>query len=153
MLYVVVVLIMTDADAINILTDDNPGITTTAKKEYRYTTYNNTEKVAPGERLHAICRKGAYVLVDKANGNRIAVEKENLDLDVTELPYYNSGFEYYVSPYAGIPLPTFLSRLRIKSRLNYIFSLDKIFGRVDFFDFKVFGLAEVILWEKETSKK
>lgn len=98
MLYVVVVLIMTDADAdaINILTDDNPGITTTAKKGYRYTTYNNTEKVAPGERLHAICRKGAYVLVDKANGNRIAVEKENLDLDVTELPYYNSGFEYYV---------------------------------------------------------
>ena len=57
------------------------------------------------------------------------------------------------APYAGIPLPTFLSRLRIKSRLNYIFSLDKIFGRVDFFDFKVFGLAEVILWEKETSKK
>lgn len=95
LLYAVVVLFMTDADAINLLTDDNPGIRTTAKKEY-INKYNNTEKVASGESLHAICRKGKYVLVDKANGNRVAVEKDNLDLDVTKLPKYNSGFEYYV---------------------------------------------------------
>lgn len=57
------------------------------------------------------------------------------------------------APYAGIPLPAFISNLRIKSRLNFIFSLEKYCGFVEFFDFKVIGLAELIIWNKETSKK
>lgn len=57
------------------------------------------------------------------------------------------------TPYAGIPLPTLISRLRIKSRLNYIFNMDNYIGIVTFFDFKIFGLAEIILWNKSTGKK
>lgn len=57
------------------------------------------------------------------------------------------------APYAGIPVPSFLSNLRIKSRLNYVFLLDKYIGIVSFFDFKAFGLSEVILWNKDTNKK
>ncbi|MCR4735006.1 MAG: DUF2804 domain-containing protein [Treponema sp.] len=57
------------------------------------------------------------------------------------------------APYAGIPVPAFISNLRIKSRLNFIFNLNKFFGFVEFFDFKVIGLSEIILWNKETSKK
>ena len=56
------------------------------------------------------------------------------------------------APYAGIPVPSFLSNLRIKSRLNYIFSLDKYFGMAEFFDFKIIGLAKLILWNKETGR-
>lgn len=57
------------------------------------------------------------------------------------------------APYAGVPLPSWISNLRIKSRLDYVFSLDKYIGFAEFFDFKVFGLAEIIFWNKETGKK
>ena len=57
------------------------------------------------------------------------------------------------APYAGIPLPSIISNIRIKSRLNYYFSIDKYAGLVEFFDFKFLGLAEVCFWNKETGKK
>ncbi len=57
------------------------------------------------------------------------------------------------APYAGIPLPVFLSKLRIKSRLNYLFSLENVIGLVEFYDFKLFGLAEIIFWNKESGRK
>ncbi|MCR4900699.1 MAG: DUF2804 domain-containing protein [Treponema sp.] len=57
------------------------------------------------------------------------------------------------APYAGIPLPSILSNIRIKSRLNYYFSIDKYIGLVEFFDFKIIGLVEVCFWNKETGKK
>lgn len=57
------------------------------------------------------------------------------------------------SPYAGIPLPSFLSNLRIKSRLIYIFEIEQYIGLSQFFDFKAIGLGEVIFWHKETGKK
>lgn len=57
------------------------------------------------------------------------------------------------APYAGIPLPSFISNLRIKSRLNYAFSLEKYIGIAQFIDFKVIGLGEICLWNKETGKK
>lgn len=57
------------------------------------------------------------------------------------------------APYAGLPLPSFISNLRIKSNLNFIFSLDKYIGLTTFSDFKVFGLAEIIFWDKSTGKR
>lgn len=57
------------------------------------------------------------------------------------------------APYAGLPLPVFISRLRIKSRLDYIFSTEKFMGFTEFFDFKILGFARVIFWNKETGKK
>lgn len=57
------------------------------------------------------------------------------------------------APYAGVPLPSFISNLRIKSRLNYAFSLNKFIGMASFIDFKVIGLSEITLWNKETGKK
>lgn len=57
------------------------------------------------------------------------------------------------APYAGIPLPSFLSNLRIKSRLVYTFSLDNFIGITEFFDFKVFALAEVTLWNTDKNTK
>lgn len=57
------------------------------------------------------------------------------------------------SPYAGVPVPAFLSNLRIKSRLTYTFSLGSYIGFVEFRDFKVFGLSEVTFWNKETCKR
>ena len=57
------------------------------------------------------------------------------------------------APYAGIPLPSVISNIRIKSRLNYYFTIDKYTGLVEFFDFKFLGLAEVCFWNKETGKK
>lgn len=57
------------------------------------------------------------------------------------------------APYAGVPLPLFISNLRIKSRLNFIFNLENYIGMASFFDFKVLGLTEIIFWNKETGKK
>lgn len=57
------------------------------------------------------------------------------------------------APYAGIPIPPFLSNLRIKNRLNFYFSTDKYIGITDFFDFKIIGIAQIVIWNKETGKK
>ena len=57
------------------------------------------------------------------------------------------------APYAGLPLPSFISNLRIKSRLNFAFSLEKFIGMASFIDFKVIGMGELTLWNKETGKK
>ena len=48
------------------------------------------------------------------------------------------------APYAGIPFPTFLTKLRIKSRINYVFAIDGFIGLAEIMDFKAFGLAEII---------
>ena len=57
------------------------------------------------------------------------------------------------APYAGVPLPPVISDIRIKSRLNYYFSIEKYIGLVEFFDFKVIGLVEVCFWDKTNGKK
>ncbi|MCR4579053.1 MAG: DUF2804 domain-containing protein [Treponema sp.] len=57
------------------------------------------------------------------------------------------------APYAGIPVPAFLSNLRIKSRLNYVFSTENFIGKASFIDFKAIGLAEFVFWNKESGKK
>lgn len=57
------------------------------------------------------------------------------------------------APYAGIPFPKFISNTRIKGRLSFIFDSEYFIGMCDFFDDKVFGLAEVIFWDKKTGKK
>ena len=57
------------------------------------------------------------------------------------------------APYAGVPVPSFLSGLRIKSKLNYSFSLSNYIGLASFIDFKAIGLGEITLWHKESGKK
>ena len=57
------------------------------------------------------------------------------------------------APYAGVPVPSIISNLRIKSRLEYVFSLKDFIGLSQFYDFKVLGLGEIIFWNKETGKK
>lgn len=57
------------------------------------------------------------------------------------------------APYAGIPVPSFISNWRIKSRLNYIFDIQNFIGMAEFFDLKVFGTAQIVFFNKETGKK
>ncbi len=57
------------------------------------------------------------------------------------------------APYAGIPLPSFISNLRIKSRLTYIFASDCHIGTAEFFDFKILGLAKIIFWNRQTGRR
>ncbi len=53
----------------------------------------------------------------------------------------------------GIALPHLFSNFRIKSTLMFLFNLGPYIGTVDFFDLKVFGYAEVTLWEKKSGRK
>lgn len=57
------------------------------------------------------------------------------------------------APYAGVPVPSIISNLRIKSRLDFVFSLNDYIGLSQFYDFKVIGLGEIIFWNKSTGKK
>lgn len=57
------------------------------------------------------------------------------------------------APFAGVPIPKMFSNFRIKSKITYGFCYDKFAGIVEFFDDKAFGLAEVILWNRETNQK
>ncbi len=57
------------------------------------------------------------------------------------------------SPYAIVPLPVFITNLRIKSRLSYFFTLGEYTGCVEFFDAKVFGFAEICFWNMVTKQR
>ncbi len=57
------------------------------------------------------------------------------------------------APYAGIPFPTFLTKLRIKSRINYVFNMGNFIGLAEIMDFKALGLSEVIFWNTQTGKR
>ena len=57
------------------------------------------------------------------------------------------------APYAGIPLPSVISNLRIKSRLDFVFSCERYIGMAHYYDFKAFGLSEIIFWNRESAKK
>ena len=49
------------------------------------------------------------------------------------------------APYAGLPLPVFISNLRIKSRLDYVFETKNFIGFTEFFDFKIILLRRTII--------
>ncbi|MCR5725356.1 MAG: DUF2804 domain-containing protein [Treponema sp.] len=53
----------------------------------------------------------------------------------------------------GLPLPRLLTNFRIKSSLTFLFNISSYIGTVDFFDQKIFGYAEVTIWDKETNRK
>ena len=55
-------------------------------------------------------------------------------------------------PFIGIPTPKIISNMRIKSRIAYMFNIGSYIGMVEFLDSKIFGLAEVIFWNKETGQ-
>ena len=56
-------------------------------------------------------------------------------------------------PFIGIPTPKFFSNMRIRSRIAYMFNIGTYIGMVEFLDNKVFGLAEVIFWNKDTNQR
>ena len=53
-------------------------------------------------------------------------------------------------PYGILPMPTFITNLRIKSRLGFFFEIGDFAGIIEFFDAKVTGLADVCFWDKKT---
>lgn len=57
------------------------------------------------------------------------------------------------SPFGTIPRPAFISNFRIKSMLTFGFNIAQYDGCIIFFDGKIFGLAEVVFWDKETGRK
>ncbi len=57
------------------------------------------------------------------------------------------------SPFGGVPLPVFVSNFRIKSSILFKFSAGPYECLVSFLDNKIFGLAEVDIWNKETGRK
>ena len=52
-----------------------------------------------------------------------------------------------------ITLPTFVSNLRIKSRISYFFNIGAYIGCIEFFDAKMFGFSEVCFWNKNTKQR
>lgn len=56
-------------------------------------------------------------------------------------------------PYGTVPLPTFITNLRIKSRLTFSFEIGDYIGKITFIDAKIIGYSEVIFWNKETKQK
>ena len=56
-------------------------------------------------------------------------------------------------PYGVIPLPTFITNLRIKSRLIFSFNIGEYIGRISFIDAKIAGFSEVVFWNKNTSQR
>lgn len=50
-------------------------------------------------------------------------------------------------PFADVPLPSFITNLRIKCTLTYAFRVSDYLGFITIFDDKIFGLAEVVLWD------
>lgn len=56
-------------------------------------------------------------------------------------------------PYGLFPLPTFITNLRIKSRLTFSFDAGEYIGTIRFIDAKIVGFAEVVFWNKATNQR
>lgn len=56
-------------------------------------------------------------------------------------------------PYSTLALPSFITNLRIKSRITLYFNIEQYVGYINFIDAKMFGWAEVTFWSTETGKK
>ncbi len=56
-------------------------------------------------------------------------------------------------PYGVIPLPVFITNLRIKSRLIFSFNIGEFIGHISFIDAKVVGFSEIVFWNKTTKQK
>lgn len=56
-------------------------------------------------------------------------------------------------PYGVIPLPTFITNLRIKSQVSFHFNFGDYIGYVYFLDAKIVGFAEVAFWNKTNRQK
>lgn len=56
-------------------------------------------------------------------------------------------------PYGLFPLPTFITNLRIKSRLTFSFDAGEYTGSIRFIDAKIAGFAEVVFWNKSTNQR
>ena len=57
------------------------------------------------------------------------------------------------APFCGVYFPRFITNFRIKSRLSYVFATEHFVGTIDFFDAKLFGSVEFVLWDKQSCKK
>ena len=57
------------------------------------------------------------------------------------------------APFGGMHFPRFITNFRIKSRLSYTFVTENFAGNIDFFDAKLFGYVELVLWDRQTCKK
>lgn len=57
------------------------------------------------------------------------------------------------TPYAGIPLPPIISRLRIRARVVYVFTIGDYIGLLQYFDNKLLNMAEFSLWNTKRGTK
>ena len=57
------------------------------------------------------------------------------------------------SPFGVLPLPTFITNLRIRSNLSFLFSTSEYIGTIDLLDSKIYGFSEVNIWHKKTLKR
>ncbi len=57
------------------------------------------------------------------------------------------------APYGGVPYPPILSRLRIRARAVYVFSVGEYLGLIQFFDNKLLNMAEFALWNTRRGTK
>lgn len=53
-------------------------------------------------------------------------------------------------PFGILPVPTFISNLKIKSKIRFSFAMDDYIGVIVLFNLKVFGLGEVSVWNTKT---
>lgn len=58
-----------------------------------------------------------------------------------------------IAPFAGLPLPSPITNFRIRGRIAYMFSVGNFIGFLEIFDGKIFGLADIILWNRDTKRK
>lgn len=56
-------------------------------------------------------------------------------------------------PFSIMPLPSFISNLRIRTNLCFSFLADNYAGTMEIMDAGWFGFAEVNIWEKDTARK
>ncbi len=56
-------------------------------------------------------------------------------------------------PFSLMPLPNFLTKLRIRANLCFTFSIDSYVGTIEVLDARYFAFAEVTVWDKEKKQK
>lgn len=68
-------------------------------------------------------------------------------------PFTQLDIRNIVQPFGVLPLPTWITNMRIRANLTCPFVTQDYAGTIDIFDSKVFGFVELVIWERKTGKK
>ena len=70
-----------------------------------------------------------------------------------KVPFKQLDIRNIARPFGDLPIPHWITNLRIRAHLFCPFVTEEFAGIIDVFDSTIFALVEIIIWDRESGKK